>query len=734
MSPRIPLLRWVRTRLERRLVRRSALVLAVTLSLGCVAALYTADLRAERHRARLESATEQFASLTDGGPADDARRAAIAWGYAERMRLGLESPFRLVDAAAHDSRLTEDERHTVSWALLARIAERTSHAIDPAVFDQVGPAINGISIAGEQHLALMDRTIRAAGNPRAAELAVRLAYTLAATERIVDANAPALMAEAAALLADRELAHREAVALLRGTSGRNPIATIHRRRAQRAFYVERPVLLAVEEDVERAAIDLVPALLDAIRTMPSDALRASAIAPHEKTEWFAQELAAAGTVAPPVSALAVTVQRYVPLVRGRATGVDVAQLKAAHNGEMLVSAVSAADSTRRSRRVIGRLLLAAAVAQRSGAQQPVAMPSDSAMVAAAVATATGVAAITFDRDVPAAWRPHLLRSFADGVRELRRVLPTLSLSLVQVRFRMTAPADSALAMHDPRTRTLHLPAVTAGGTLLHEIAHELDRQSAHKEGFAGYRSDLAVRTALSARQPTSGRVAASLRSLTEDVTNLPRVSKATERPAEIFATQVDWFVAHALAREGRSSGFLSGVQDELLTGHVVHPERLRSSGRSRSLLQALEGMTTVSPRAREDHDPTVESLLRWSLSGPVDRRVAMAVARGSGGFGLGSVTVQGACEVDDPRAALLRIAAESRARGWLRQRARWIAPEERPTWARAMLHQAPWAPSGADSRIAELRDNVLIQLASTTDLPAGLSAYGAATATRARCG
>ena len=734
MSHRIAFFRWVNTRFERRLMRRSALALALALALGVLGGVYGAHQRGERNRARLDSATEQLEFLTDGEPADDTRRAAIAWGYAERMRLGLESPFRLVDAAAHDARLPEAERRTVSWALLARIVEGQSHYVDPAVFDHVGPSRGGIAPAGERHLAVIDGAIGAADNPRAAELAIRIAYTLAATERLVDASAPLLAAEAAALAADREIARREAIALIRGTSGRDPIESLRRRREQRAFYVERPVLLALDDDVAHAAIALIPPLVESIRSLLPGNPPPADTAPDEQAQRYAGELAAAGAAMPPSSALAVTVQRYVPLVQGRANGVDAAQLKRSHNPEMLVSAVSVADTGRRTRRIVGRLLMAAAVAQRSSAQDNVALPTDSAVAPATVAIATGVAAISFDGDVPVAWRSHLLRSFADGVRDLRRVLPTLSLALVQVRFRMTAPADSALAMHDPRTRTLHLPAVTGGGTLLHEIAHELDRQSAQQEGLPGYRSDLAVRTGVTSRQPSTARVAASLRALTEDVTNLPRLSKSTERPAEIFATQVDWFVAQALAREGRSNGFLSGVQDELLTGHVVHPDRLRSSGRSRSLLGALEGMTTVSSRARAEQHPTVETLLRWSLSGPIDRRAAGDIVRAPGLSWMGSLATDGNCLVDDAHAALVKLAAESRARGWLRQRARWIAEEERPPWARAMLGQAPWDVTSADSRIAELRDHVLLQLASDVDLPAGLPAYAAPTAARARCG
>jgi hypothetical protein len=493
------------------------------------------------------------------------------------------------------------------------------------------------------------------------------------------------------------------------------------------------MLLAPDERVERDAVEMVPGVLAAIRALPAARDTALPLPPDESAARFAAELTSAGNATPPSSALAVTAQRYVPMVRGRAPGINAAALMRAHNGEMLVGALSETDTSRRSRRAVGRLVLAAAVAQRSMAQRAVDVSSDTALVAAVVATSIGAASISFDPDVPAAWRSHLLRSLTDGVRDLRRVLPSLDLSLVQVRFRMTPPADSALAMHDPRTRTLHLPAITAGGTLLHEIAHELDRQSAHREGLQGYRSDLAVRTMGSGRVPASGRVAASLRALTEDVTNVPRISKAAERPAEIFATQVDWFVAQALAREGRSSGFLTGVQDEILTGHVVHPERLRSSGRSRSLLHALEGMTPVSARASEEQAPTAETVLRWALNGPVDRRAAAVIVRGSDDQWAASLSAVDACELHDERAMLVRLAAESRARGWLVQRARWIAEEDRPSWARAILQQGPWDPAAADSRVAALRDHVLVQLASNAALPAGLSAYASLSAERARC-
>jgi hypothetical protein len=79
------------------------------------------------------------------------------------------------------------------------------------------------------------------------------------------------------------------------------------------------------------------------------------------------------------------------------------------------------------------------------------------------------------------------------------------------------------------------------------------------------------------------------------------------------------------------------------------------------------------------------------------------------------------------------MAAESRARGWLRLRARWTADAERAPWARATLRQAPWSDAAAERRVAELRDYVLVGLAFSDELPAGLSAYAAPLALRARC-
>lgn len=722
-----------------------AQLVALALLLGSVALLshatWSAAERTKTATARLNTAAERLNDLTHGAPADDHRRAAIAWGYAQRLRLGLESSFRLIESASRDPRLTPDERRTVAWALLAHVLSGETHEVDPAVLDGLSDQDGKDQVAGEQHLALIDRAISVADDPRAAELAVRFAYTLGSAERIVDAFAPPLVAGVAALIADRELARREAAQIIQSARGEDPISSIRERRSRRAFYLERPALLAPNEGTERAAITMSEWLLDSLRAMrPAAALTShAALGLDAHVEVLAPRLYAAGAQLPPVAPLAVTVKRHLPLVRAQAPRLDDDALARTRNAEMLVAVTRVAGLERGQRKVLGRLLVAAAVSMRTLAQQPVWFPGDSAPSARQVAASLGLASVAFDPDVPGAWRPFFLRQLSEGVADLRRVLPAFTLDSMRVRFRMSSPADSALAMHDPRTRTLHLPVFTAGGTLTHELAHDLDRQQAVRHGHAGYRSDFVARNVATKRRSAAmnTRIAASLRALTEELSELPRTgTRTTERPAEIFATRVDWFVAAALASEGISSGFLSAVQDELLTGHVVHPERLRTTGRSRSLLTALEGMTAVAPFAAQEREPSIHTLLRWSLAGPVDRAVAATIVRGAPHAWSPVPLIGGpSCAADDDqRVRLMRMAAESRARGWLRWRARWTSESPRPAWAHSALGRVPWSEALAERRVDELRDYILVELSSSPGLPAGLPAYAATLAARARCG
>ena len=711
-------------------MRRGAFALILACSSAVLLSLHGANERTRLATERLSSAVERLDSITDGGPGDDLERGAVAWGYSERLARGLESPFRLVESASRDPRLSADERRTVADALLSRILRGEGYDLDPAALDGLAAA-NGPATSGEQHLALIGRAVGAGNDPRAGELGVRIAYSLAATERIVDAGAPAVVAGAAALLADREIARREAAVVIRASE--DPIAEVRARRARRSLYVEQPGLLAAGERLQRDAVEIASWMLDSLRVMAPMAGADRALRDTAELR-LARRLRDAGAVMPPAAPLAVTVRRYLPLVR-HVRGIDEAAVARARNAEMLAAVAALQSDDRTARRALGRVLLSAGVAMRSHAQDAVWFPGDSAPSRQEVAALTGVSEIAFDGDVPRAWRPYFLRQFADAVSSLRQVLPELRIDAVRVRFRMTSPADSALAMHDPRTRTLHLPVVTAAGTLTHELAHDLDRQSAVAQGHLGYRSDFVSRNPQRDKGRTAnGSLSASLRALTEEVADARRAS-VTERPAEIFATQVDWFVASALARRGIAGGFLSAVQDELLTGHVVHPERLRTGTRGRPLVEALRNMTAVAPFALDEREPGTHALLRWALTGPVDRATASAIlAPDESAWAAPALTGFSGCAAsDDPRVAMIRMAAEARARGWVRMRARWPG-RERSSWMMATLGHGPWDDAAVERRVARLQDHILLGLASGTPLPYGIAAVGAPLAARARCG
>lgn len=697
-------------------------------------ALTAARERTAKARAQLNSAALRLDDLTHLGPADDADRTAIAWGYAERLRLGLESPFRLIEAASRDPRLTPDERQTVSWALLAHVARGESHEVDAATLDGMGPAA---LTDGRRHLDLIEHTIRRSGNPRAAELALRLAYSLAGVERLVDASAAPLVASVSALVADREIARREAADVIRHAST-DPIREIRARRARRSFYVERPTLLMTDPKVDREALGLIPSIVDSVRATRLASQPDSSAALQAPDSAVAKRLYQVGALTPPEAALGVTIKRLLPMLRRHGRHLDLGRIERARNAEMLIGALAESDTGRAVRRATGRLLVSTAAAMRSLAQQAIWVPGDSMPTAQQLALTIGVREVVFDRDVPPSWRPYFLRQLADGVADLRRIFPALELESLRIRFRLTAPADSALAMHDPRSRTLHLPVYTAGGTLTHELAHDLDRHVGEQQGHVGYRSDYVARNTATTKtkaRAADNRVASALRALTEEFADSPRPTARLERPAEIFATRVDWFVAQALASRGLSSGFLTAVQDEVLTGHVVHPERLRSSGRARSLIVALQGMTPVSPFAAREDEPSLQALLRWTLSAPVDRYVAAAILRGEHrAWEPGGLTPVETCKQDDERAMLVWLAADARARGWVRQRAQWMAESRRPAWARAALGAVPWNDEAVESRVTALREYLLTELSSTPPLSAGMPAYAAPLARQARCG
>src|ERR1044071_8591777 len=179
---------------------------------------------------------------------------AVALTYLERLRVGLGSPFFLADEALEDPRLDYAMHSRVAWAVLGRLRRGDAYVIDPAVLDGFGPwTQDGRGATGAAHLELIKRAIRSASDPRAGELAVRLAYMIAAGQGSIATSSVAVAAQVAALAPDQVLAGAreqrvDVMTLLVG------------RRASRAFKVEQPALLPLSAALRTEAMDQAPAL------------------------------------------------------------------------------------------------------------------------------------------------------------------------------------------------------------------------------------------------------------------------------------------------------------------------------------------------------------------------------------------------------------------------------------------------------------------------------------------
>ena len=79
--------------------------------------------------------------------------------------------------------------------------------IDPSVLDGSGPwSSDGHGATGAAHLALIERTVRSASDPRAGELTVRLAYLIESAKGGIVSSGVTIAAQVAALVRDHELA------------------------------------------------------------------------------------------------------------------------------------------------------------------------------------------------------------------------------------------------------------------------------------------------------------------------------------------------------------------------------------------------------------------------------------------------------------------------------------------------------------------------------------------------
>ncbi|HEX6036985.1 hypothetical protein [Longimicrobium sp.] len=516
-------------------------------------------------------AARDSAALTDA--------EVVTLGYVERLRLGLGSPFRLMDYALQDPRLDPAARHRTALALLQATREGRAYAVDPRALSLMGVDSAGRAAAtARMHLDLVDGAVAGAPDPRDGELAVRAAYQLAAAEHLVTSQSPVLAAQAAALARDRVLARRDAERLLAAadSAGRHPLPLLREWRAARRFEVEAPTGAARPPYREvRAASRALP-LAARVRVVATGGgapeRERVPIAPLPPAAARRLTMIAREFDPPPSAPIAVTLDRYGPEMRrafggsaGRRRAVEQFLARARTEERFAAELARLADGDDPHPRA-ALVAMEAAVALRAYAQETVWYPGFAAPLEADLKRAYGLASVGFDGDVPIHWHPFYRRMLGESLADLESVLPGLDLHGLSFRFGRTGREGSAIALHYPASRRIHLPPQTGPGTIAHEVAHDLDWQVGRdRYGRRGaYATDLAL------HRPDADHFAAAVRRLPLGPTGPrkgPEGAAHDTRPAEAFARLFDGFVTSTLASRGRGNGYLSSLQDDVLTGH-----------------------------------------------------------------------------------------------------------------------------------------------------------------------
>ncbi|HEX2208112.1 MAG TPA: hypothetical protein VHG93_10555, partial [Longimicrobium sp.] len=191
--------------------RITAFSLALGLLAGCQAGPRREAPDFSRELANGARYARDLASRQQAAADGLSRQEVVAAGYLERLRLGMGSPFRLMEYALHDPRLTPQTRTPLVWALLDGTREGRAYRVDPQALVPIGADGRERDVElGRMHQRLIEDAVRGEDDPRVGEAAVRGAYGLAAASRAVSPAAPSLAAAAAALARDRELARRDA--------------------------------------------------------------------------------------------------------------------------------------------------------------------------------------------------------------------------------------------------------------------------------------------------------------------------------------------------------------------------------------------------------------------------------------------------------------------------------------------------------------------------------------------
>ena len=386
----------------------------------------------------------------------------------------------------------------------------------------------------------------------------------------------------------------------------------------------------LDDALQAEAVAAVPKLLDSIRALTrlttTTRLSAAARAPLLGIP-SSLRLLGLGAGLPPEPPVAVTVRTHRAALLGAEASPEIRHVRAQFasasiNAETLAAEYDLLVASGDTAQSAALAVLAAATSLRAMAQEEPWFPGLAAPSVADLRAEFGLAGVTFDRGVRSDWQPYYLRMIGTSLRDMQRVLSGLSVAGLRIAIATTGLPDTILALHDPATRTIRMSIYSSSGTLAHELAHDLDWQAARSlYAASGYSTDRAVRE-------QRGPLAASMRDLAAARVIRRGAAPTEERPAEVFARSVDWLVAVSLAREGRSDGYLTAVQDAALTGYTTVSPVSMIFGAARPLVDAVEEMTYLPESVREGFlaqwadarstDPYL--LVRHVLSMPLQRR------------------------------------------------------------------------------------------------------------------
>ncbi len=545
----------------------------------------------------------------------------IALGYVERARLGLGSPFRLVEYVLRDPDLPEEVQTLVAYGLIARTLEGATYSVDPRVLDIARLAgVPAGMPTGYAQLRLMEDAIESAPTATAGERTIRLAYLLAASERTVDPSVGTVVAHVAAMLGDRRRAAEDASSLLRtaARSNQDPLVLVRAWRRELRFGVEKPRLVPATLREEEAEARDGPQLAVALRSLAQRlGTPTTLVGEVNAPEIPHLEPVLDGAAADRLRALAET--RDYPAQAPIAVAVDINRDGLMYGprlrrSDRLARERFATESWNEERLTAGAAILRALGAD-SGQRPPLVLlqaatflrvwnqeepwfPGDPAPKEREVVARFGLEEIRFGDDVPDSWHPYYVRMLARGLTDLQRILPMTSVRGMAVVIGDIPGSVPALALHEPSTRTLYLPPRSGAGTLAHELAHDLDWQLARKRYGArgGYATDMAIRNNRGDRIASAMmELSASLVQPSDDDESTPHLT----RPAEVFARGTDWLVAAVLARDGRLGGYLTSFQDPVLTGYGTTRGPDITGGAVPALIAILDAISPVPEPTRE---------------------------------------------------------------------------------------------------------------------------------------